>query len=68
MTLQQTFTARRPDSRHRRSNRVIQGKRICQIPGCETILSRYNKNPECYQHAPLRYPRRPRSALLPEGE
>jgi len=31
--------------------------RICTEDGCDTRLSQYNKNEECYHHAPKRFPR-----------
>ncbi len=30
--------------------------RVCEIPGCETKLSRYNPAKRCFQHAEVVFP------------
>ncbi len=42
-------TGRRP--------RTKTGVRVGEYRGCETRLSRYNRSPYCYLHAPLSFPR-----------
>jgi hypothetical protein len=31
--------------------------RVCDEDGCNSIMSRYNENKQCFQHAPLKQPR-----------
>ena len=31
--------------------------RVCDEDGCEQIMSKYNHNDKCFQHAPKRIPR-----------
>ena len=31
--------------------------RVCSTEGCTTRLSKYNRNTQCHQHAPPRFPR-----------
>ena len=31
--------------------------RVCDEDGCENIMSKYNDNKQCFQHAPMRQPR-----------
>lgn len=40
-----------------RRPRTFNEDRVCAAPGCETTLSRYNRNEHCYAHSPIRYPR-----------
>lgn len=50
-----------------RSRRYRQG-RTCSQPGCETVLSVYNKAGTCWVHSPAKIPRtRGRPGLLGEG-
>lgn len=43
--------------RSRRRPKTFGDDRICGDGGCETRLSRYNRNEYCFQHAPARFPR-----------
>jgi len=40
----------------RRSKDFGQG-RVCSEDGCERVLSRYNDNKQCFNHAPKKQPR-----------
>ena len=40
-----------------RAPKAIEGKRLCMEPGCETVLSRYNKRATCSIHTPTHFPR-----------
>lgn len=43
--------------RARRRPKTYGESRVCDSGGCETRLSRYNRNDYCFQHAPARFPR-----------
>jgi hypothetical protein len=43
--------------RARRRPKTFGEGRVCDDAGCDTRLSKYNKNDFCFQHAPARYPR-----------
>lgn len=45
------YYAKTPISKGRKL-KVIEGVRVCQADGCPTILSKYNRDPLCYVHAP----------------
>ena len=40
----------------RASQRYPEG-RVCEQPGCETRLSRYNRRTKCWAHAEMKAPR-----------
>jgi hypothetical protein len=40
-----------------RRPKTMAEERICQSPGCITLLNRYNQSQHCYAHRELRYPR-----------
>lgn len=40
----------------RKSKDFGQG-RVCSEDGCERVLSRYNDNKQCFNHAPKKQPR-----------
>lgn len=48
--------AQRPSGR-RRKLKTYGEERICIATDCFTRLSKYNRNTECHQHAPRRFPR-----------
>ena len=37
--------------------RQFQEARVCSTNGCDKVLSKYNKGPQCYAHQPMRVPR-----------
>lgn len=43
--------------RARRRPKTYGGERVCADKGCETQLSRYNRETYCFAHAPTRYRR-----------
>jgi hypothetical protein len=43
--------------RARRRPKTYGEARVCDVKGCETRLSRYNRDDHCFQHAPARFPR-----------
>jgi hypothetical protein len=49
-----------PDSSDQRLEHFSRG-RVCESPGCTTVLSTYNADPTCWQHAP----RRPYAQISP---
>jgi len=49
-----------------RAPRQLDGIRVCEHDGCETLLSRYNKRAHCYTHTPTRFPRL-RGRVVPES-
>jgi len=49
-----------------RAPRQLDGIRVCEHDGCETVLSRYNKRSYCYTHTPTRFPRL-RGRVVPES-
>jgi hypothetical protein len=50
-----------------RAPKQLDGIRVCEHDGCETLLSRYNKRTHCYTHTPTRFPRL-RGRVVPESE
>jgi hypothetical protein len=48
--------AARPGSRIRRP-RQYGRDRVCSSPGCDTVISRYNRADTCFTHKPVTYPR-----------
>lgn len=40
-----------------RKPRIVEGRRLCRNPECDTVLSRYNTDDMCSVHAPIRFPR-----------
>lgn len=48
--------ASRPRGRSRRPKTAEAG-RVCSAPGCETVLSQYNRSDFCHHHRPVKYPR-----------
>ena len=45
------YYASTPKSRGKKLKTVGE-YRICQVPNCATVLSKYNKDPMCYVHMP----------------
>tara|TARA_A200000159_G_scaffold78644_1_gene72901 strand:- start:1933 stop:2121 length:189 start_codon:yes stop_codon:yes gene_type:complete len=48
--------AKRLQGRPRKTKQYDVG-RVCDKDGCENIMSKYNDNKQCFQHAPMRQPR-----------
>ncbi len=48
--------AKRLQGRPRKTKQYEVG-RVCDEDGCNNIMSRYNENKQCFQHAPLKQPR-----------
>lgn len=48
--------ASRPRGRSR-SPKTADTGRVCTFDGCDTILSKYNRQDFCNQHRPVKYPR-----------
>ena len=42
---------------NRRKSKTYGENRVCAQEGCEQIMSKYNHNDKCFQHAPKRIPR-----------
>jgi len=40
-----------------RKTKQYEAGRICDKDGCENIMSKYNENKQCFQHAPMKQPR-----------
>ena len=50
------MTGAKPTGRNRKN--VVYGEnRVCEEKDCEQIMSKYNHNNKCYQHAPKKIPR-----------
>ena len=43
-----------PVSELPRANHTYSAGRVCSEPGCETLLSIYNRSDMCWQHEPVR--------------
>lgn len=41
----------------RRKSKTYGENRVCAQEGCEQVMSKYNHNDKCFQHAPKRTPR-----------
>ena len=41
----------------RRRPKTVDGLRTCSHRGCDTQLSRYNRNGTCHVHSPIKFPR-----------
>lgn len=54
--MQATMRASTIGRAHRRPRNYGEN-RVCATDGCGVRLSRYNKSPHCFQHAPARFPR-----------
>jgi hypothetical protein len=48
--------AKRLQGRPRKTKQYEVG-RVCDEDGCENIMSKYNENKQCFQHAPMKQPR-----------
>ena len=48
--------AKRLQGRPRKTKQYEVG-RVCDEDGCNNIMSKYNDNKQCFQHAPMRQPR-----------
>ena len=46
-----------PISGNVRAAKAFKAGRSCREPGCNTLLSIYNKGKYCYQHEPMATPR-----------
>jgi len=49
-------SAKRIQGRPRKTKQYEVG-RVCADDGCNNIMSKYNDNKQCFQHAPLKQPR-----------
>lgn len=57
----------RPGKIPRPSRTVEAGERVCEHPGCDTRLSRYNLREKCWQHTDIVFPNYRGRRLAPEG-
>jgi len=48
--------AKRLQGRPRKTKQYKVG-RVCDEDGCNNIMSKYNENKQCFQHAPMKQPR-----------
>jgi hypothetical protein len=57
----------RPGRMPRPSRTVAAADRVCEVPDCDTRLSRYNLRSRCWQHSEIAFPNYRGRRLAPEG-